>query len=220
MPEEYKELITVPIFKKGNVTDCSNCRGISLFPTTYKILSYILLSRLTPHAEEIIGDHQFGFDAIGQQLIIYSAFIKYLRKKLEYNEAVHQLFTNFKQAYDSVRREVLYNNLTEFGFHMKLVRLLKMCLNVTYSAVWVRKHLSDIFPIKTGLKQNVLSPLLFNFALEYAIGRIQVNQDDLQLNGTHQLLVYADDVNMLDGSIHTIKKIKESLLVGSKETGL
>ena len=114
----------------------------------------------------------------------------------------------------------MYNILTEFGIPMKLVRIIKMCLIETYSAVWVRKHLSDIFPIKTGLKQNVLSPLLFNFALEYAIRRIQVNQDDLQLNGTHQLLVYADDVNMLDGSIHTIKKIKESLLVGSKEIGL
>jgi len=114
----------------------------------------------------------------------------------------------------------LYNILTEFGIPMKLVRLIKMCLNETYSAVWVRKHLSAIFPIKKGLKQNVLSPLLFNFALEYAIRRVQLNQDDLQLNGTHQLLVYADDVNMLDGSVHTIKKIKESLLVGSKEIGL
>jgi len=220
LPEEYKELITVPIFKKGNVTDCSNCRGISLFPTTYKILSYILLSRLTPHAEEIIGDHQFGFDAIGQQLIIYSAFIKFLLLFFLLLVFSHQLFTNFKQAYDSVRREVLYNNLTEFGFHMKLVRLLKMCLNVTYSAVWVRKHLSDIFPIRNGLKPDVLSPLLFNFALEYAIRRIQVNQDGLQLNGKHQSLVYADDVNILDESVHTIKKIKDGLLVGSKEIGL
>jgi len=143
-----------------------------------------------------------------------------LRKELEYNEAVQQLFTNFKQAYDSVRREVLYNNRTEFGFHMKLVRLSKMCLNVTYSAVWVRKHLSDIFPIRNGLKPDVLSPLLFNFALEYAIRRIQVNQDGLQLNGKHQSLVYADDVNILNESVHTIKKIKDGLLVGSKEIGL
>ena len=61
MPEEWKELITVPIYKKGDKTDCSNCRGISLLPTMYKILSNILLSRLTPYAEEITGDHQRGF---------------------------------------------------------------------------------------------------------------------------------------------------------------
>jgi hypothetical protein len=51
----------VPIYKKGDKTDCSNYRGISLFSTTYKILLSILLSRLTPYAEEIIGDHQSGF---------------------------------------------------------------------------------------------------------------------------------------------------------------
>ena len=57
MPEEWKESIIVPIHKKGDKTDCNNYRGISLLPTTYKILSNILLSRLTPYAEKIIGDH-------------------------------------------------------------------------------------------------------------------------------------------------------------------
>ena len=61
LPEEWKELIIVPTYKKGNKTDCSNYKGLSLLSTTYKILSSILLSRLTPYAEEITGDHQCGF---------------------------------------------------------------------------------------------------------------------------------------------------------------
>jgi hypothetical protein len=95
-----------------------------------------------------------------------------LEKKWEYKQAVHQLFVDFKKAYDSVRREVLYNILTEFGVPLKLVRLIKMCLNEAYSRVRVDKYLSDRFPIKNGLKQkDALSPLLFSVALEYAIRR-------------------------------------------------
>ena len=61
MPEELKESIIVPIYKKGDKTDCRNSRSISLLPTTYKILFNILLLMLTPYAEEIIRDHQCGF---------------------------------------------------------------------------------------------------------------------------------------------------------------
>ena len=67
---------------------------------------------------------------------------------------------------------------------------------------------------------DALSPLLFNFALEYTIRRAQVNQDGLKLNGTHQLLVYADVVNILGGNAHTVKENAETLVVATKETGL
>ena len=91
-----------------------------------------------------------------------------------------------------------------------------MCLNENYSRGQVGTHLSDIFPIKNGFKQgDVLSPLLFNFALGCAIRRVQINRDGLKLNGTHQLLVHADDINILVGSIHTIKKNTQALAFAS-----
>jgi hypothetical protein len=81
---------------------------------------------------------------------------------------------------------------------MKLVRLFKMCSNETYSKVRIGTHLSDTFPIEKGMKQgDALSPLLSNFALEYAIRKVQENQVKLKCIGTHQLLVYGSDVNLL-----------------------
>ena len=86
---------------------------------------------------------------------------------------MHQLFIDFKKAYNSVRREVLYNILIEFGIPMKLVMLIKVCLTATYSRVWVGKNLSNMFLVRNGLKQGVaLLSLLFVFTLEYAIRRV------------------------------------------------
>ena len=115
LPEDWKESITVPISKQGDKTDCSNYTGISLLPTTYTILSNILLSRLTPYAEEIIGDHQCGFRRNRPSTDHIFCIRQILENKWEYNVAVHQLFIDFKKAYDLVRREVLYNILMESG---------------------------------------------------------------------------------------------------------
>jgi hypothetical protein len=91
-----------------------------------------------------------------------------------------------------------------------------MCFTETYSRVQIGKNLSDIFPIRNGLKQgDALSPWLFNFVLDYAIRRVQANQDGLKLNGTHHLLAYANDVNtcILGESLYNVKENAEALVL-------
>jgi hypothetical protein len=81
--------------------------------------------------------------------------------------------------------------------------------------------LSDSFPIQNGLKQgDALSSLLFNFALECAIRKVQENQAELKLNGTHKLLAYADDVNLLGDNINIINKNTQTLIDARKKVGL
>jgi len=107
---------------------------------TYKILSNILLSRLTAHAEEVIGEHECGFRRNSSTSDHIFCIRQILEKKWEYNEAMHLLFIDFKKAYDSFRREVLYNILIAFGIPMKLVRLIREGVNETYSRVRVGNH--------------------------------------------------------------------------------
>ena len=160
-------------------------------------------------------------DVTDRQLTKYFVFLQILKKNWEYDGTILQLFIDFKKACDSVKREVLYNILTEFGIPKKLVRLIKMCLNETYSRVRVGRFLSDAFPIHCGLKQvDALSPLISNFALEYAIRRVQENRIVLDMNGKYQLIVYADDVSMLGEQTQTIRENTEFFIKASKDIGL
>jgi hypothetical protein len=96
-----------------------------------------------------------------------------------------------------------------------------MSLNETYSAVRIGKNLHGRLPIQNGLKQgDALSPLFFSFALEHAIRRVQENQEGLKLNGTHQLLAYVDEVNIVGENVDNINKDIDALLDASKKVGL
>ena len=123
---------------------------------------------------KLLGIISVGFNITDQVLIRFFLINQILGKKWDYNETVYQIFLDFKKANDSIQREVLYNILTEFLVPMKLVRLIKMCLNKpTVKSLQVYMYLSLKFSIQNGITGDASSPLLFNFALEYAIRKVQ-----------------------------------------------
>jgi hypothetical protein len=122
--------------QKDDKTDRSNYRGISLLTTSYKILSNILLSRLILYADEIIGDHQCGFRCNWTTTDQISYICEILEKKWE------SAIIDFKKAYDSFRRDELYNILIESGIPRKLMVLIKTCLNEAYSRVRIYRQKS------------------------------------------------------------------------------
>jgi hypothetical protein len=104
---------------------------------------------------------------------------------------------------------------------MKLVRLIKMCLNETYTEARGGKYLSNIFPTQNYLKGgDALTSLLFNFALEYAIRMVHGNHVGLKLNGAQQLRIQADDINLFGDNINTINRNRKVTLQASKKCEL
>jgi hypothetical protein len=102
---------------------------------------------------------------------------------------------------------------------MKLVRLIETCSKEICSEAYTGKYFSDNFPVQNGLKQPALLPLLFNFALECASRKVKENQVGLKFNGTHKILAYADDVNLLGDNIDTMKIKTETVMDTNQEVG-
>jgi hypothetical protein len=115
MPKEWLIALIHPIHKKNDKTNCSNYRGISLLNMTYKVMANIIAKRLIPYTEELLHDYQYGFQKNRSTTDHIFALRNIMEKCYEYNINLHQLFIDYKQAYDSVNRSKLFVTMKEFG---------------------------------------------------------------------------------------------------------
>jgi len=145
IPEERKETTIVPIHKKEDRDRRENYRGIALGNAAYKILSYIILGKIKPYIEKVMGDYQNGFRD-GRSVINNIFTLKIISEELwEYNQSVQYLFIDFQKAYDSIHRDTLWEFMKEFKIPTKLINMCKTCVQEARSVVRIEGILPSLF---------------------------------------------------------------------------
>ena len=202
VPKNWGESTIIPIFKKGSREECGNHRGISLTPVVTRLLASIILHRLLEVRESSTREQQAGFRP-GRGCIDH---IFTLRQVLEqrhmYKQPTISIFLDFKGAFDSVDRKVLFNVLVQHGVPMKFVNIIRSMYSQTSGRVRAYGELSKTFPTMSGVRQGCpLSPFLFNFIIDEIMKRAleDLENPGVQLAQNENLvdLEYADDVVLI-----------------------
>jgi hypothetical protein len=221
LPEEWKTGVICPIFKKGCKLDCANYRGISLLPTAYKVFSLILAERLQPLMEDFLHPYQAGFRRGMSTTDQIFCIRQLIQKSYEMNEETDHLFIDFRQAYDTIDREGLWDIMAEFSFPHKLIRLLKATLTGVRSCVKIEGRLSSYFESEIGLRQgDGISTMLFNIALEGIVRRSKVELSGSIFSKSVQILGFADDLDIVGRGIRAVTDAYSKLEKEANKIGL
>jgi sorting nexin-29 len=144
-----------------------------------------------------------------------------LEKTVEYQVGIHHLFIDFKAAYDSINRKILYSAMEEFGIPLKLVRLVKLTMARVQCLIRVQSHLSNPLEANNGLRQgDALACLLFNIALEKVVRDSGIQTRGAIFYKTVQMLAYADDVDLMSRTMIGLKDSFHSFEKAAKCMGL
>src|SRR5664279_4512148 len=186
IPEEWKQSIIVPIFKKKDKLVCDNYRGISLLCHAEKLIATIILHRIRSHTEEILSEAQAGFRS-GRSTIDQLLSLRILAEKYqEYDKDMYICYVDFQKAFDSVWRRGLWQTMRHLGYDRKIIRLVENLYKSTKSTVRVGTmgEMTNWFETLVGVLQGcVLSPLLFNILLEVVMALADMDDTGILVSG-------------------------------------
>lgn len=218
MPREWETGEIVTIHKKGDQQICSNYRGLTMLNTAYKILSSIIQSRLTKETGQILGQYQCGFTKGRSTTDAIHTLKRTLEKTHEYKMKIELIFIDFKQAFDSLRRNQLMKALQKLGIPGKLRRLIQMTMTNTRMRVKTTKGVTEEFEINKGVRQgDSLSTTLFNLALDYVVKKI--NKGTLRTR-EGQIIAYADDIVIISKNRKTTEEMVAEIIREGEKMGL
>ena len=223
-PTDWKRGLIVKLPKKGDLTRCGNWRGITLIPTTAKIMGKIIVQRLAKEVDKHMRDEQAGFRAgrgTTEQIFILRNI---LEQAIEWNSNLYTCFIDFEKAFNSVHRDTLWNIMKHYGIPDKYIRLVQCLYDDSECAVITGSGTSEWFKIKSGVKQGCnMSWFLFLLVIDWIMKRSTAdNTTGIRWNMTSKLddLDYADDIALLTSSRDQMQVKVDRLVRHAKSTGL
>ena len=217
-PEDWRHAVMVTIFKKGDMQDCDNYRGLSLLSVPGKVYAMLLLKKVAAIMDSTVLEGQSGFRPGRSTSDHLFSLNQLFSNAIEFRRPLHACFIDLRKAYDTVNREALWHVLRKTGISDKLLRLLRELHTDNTAAVKAYNRLSKSFVTNNGVRQGcVIAPTLFNIFLDhvirhalsecsegvtirYTIGEEVVSlrlTEEISIEELIQILMYADDMTVL-----------------------
>ncbi|KAK3089979.1 hypothetical protein FSP39_008169 [Pinctada imbricata] len=197
-PEAWSSGCIVPIYKKGNVNEPTNYRGITIISCLGKLFTSVLCNRILDWDREynLITDAQFGFkpghSTVDAIFVLQSLINRTLKKK----GRLYCCFVDYKKAFDYVNRSSLWDKLIKLGIRGKMLGIIRSLYENIKSCVKHNGHLSEYFTTTSGLLQGeVMSPILYSmYVNDFEMHYIEENCPDIEIQMINLfILMYADD---------------------------
>ena len=211
-PHQWVTNVIIPLPKKGDLSLMTNYRGISLMSIAAKVYNKILLNRIRPHVDPLLRNNQAGFRSgrsCAQQIHILRRIMEGFK---EYQLPLTVTFVDFKKAFDSINRSVMFSVLRHYGIPKAVVDAIQVLYKDSNCAVMVDGNISETFKVTTGVLQgDVLAPFLFIILVDYLLKKSTSGTDAGVVTHPRRSrrypaktlndLDFADDIALLESSL-------------------